>query len=189
MHDQEKMPDPGNLMDEAKKGDVAAFGKIYDLYFLKVYRYIYFRVRHKEEAEDLTHNVFLKAYEAISRFKKTDTSPLAYFFTVARNTVINFWRKKKEVLLDDPAKTFSDLADDRSDPNESAEINELVRLSRRALRTLTEDQAEIIRLKFLGELSNAEIAPITGKTEEAVRQLQFRGLKSLRRYFKEHGKT
>ena len=80
---------PKILMELAKGGDSEAFGHIYHLYLTPVYRFIYFRLRNKEEAEDLTQTVFLKVYQSIHAFQVKNQSPLAYFLTIARNTVID----------------------------------------------------------------------------------------------------
>ncbi|PIR89590.1 MAG: hypothetical protein COU07_01695 [Candidatus Harrisonbacteria bacterium CG10_big_fil_rev_8_21_14_0_10_40_38] len=173
------------LMEKAQNGDTAAFGEIYDAYFTKVFRYIYTRTKNKAEAEDLTHNVFLKVFESASRFKNIGVSPLAYFFTVARNTVINAWRKKKEYLFAEPEIAFENVVSIENLTVE-AERKETVEEIKLALENLTDDQQEIITLKFLSELSNKEISDITGKSEEAIRQLQFRGLKALKTQFKNH---
>ncbi|MEK7554686.1 MAG: sigma-70 family RNA polymerase sigma factor [Patescibacteria group bacterium] len=169
------------LVRKAKDGDGEAFGMLYEQYFTPVYRYIYFRVRRKEEAEDLTQTVFVKAFEAMPRFRDIGKDPLAFFFTVARNTVINHWRKKHDVLPDDPDATFRSVPDSGPGPERSAETNERLRLVWGAMSELTKEQREVITLRFVNELSNREIAAMLGKTEEAIRQLQARGLKSIRK--------
>lgn len=169
----------------AKEGNKEAFEQIYHLYFAPIYRYIYFRVRSKEMAEDLTQTVFLKVYQSISRFRaRQDFSPLAYFFTVARNVVIDYWRKKKEVILDQENLSWLDMErQDKtlSDVKVKIEAKDLIQ---DGLKQLNPEQQEVIILRFIDELSNKEIAALLGKTEVAVRQLQCRALKILRLYFK-----
>lgn len=176
--------DPKILMQMAKSGDTDAFGRLYELYFVPVFRYIYFRVKNKEEANDLAQTVFLKVFRSLSSFREQNKSPLAYFFTVAKNTVIDRWRTKKEVLLDDPESVFGQIPDKTSNPLELVENEETDHAVRRAIEQLTDDQQEIIVLKFINEKPNKEIAAFLGKTEEAVRQLQCRALRVLRQILK-----
>jgi len=173
--------DSRRLMRLAKGGDRAAFAEVYDRYFTPVYRYIFFRVRSRAEAEDLTQAVFLKAYEAIERFEDRGKEPLAYFFTIARNAIINFWRKKKEFLTEKPEHDFHERGG-ALDIEDDLEVKESVTIIRKGLSLLTDEQAEVISLKFISELSNKEIAEALGKSEEAVRQLQSRGLRELRKH-------
>ncbi len=175
-----KEEDPQFLMRRAQSGDREAFGLLYENHFTPVFRYIYFRVRNREEAQDLTQAVFLKAYEAMPRFRDMGRPPLAFFFTIARNTVVNHWRKKRDLPPSDPDTFFATLVSDGKDPLDQAVELESVRKVKFALRSLTEDQQEVITMRFIGEFSSREIAAILGKSEEAVRQLQCRGLKSIR---------
>lgn len=176
--------DPKILMRLAKSGDTEAFGRLYELYFAPVFRYIYFRVKNKEEANDLAQTVFLKIFRSISNFSEQNKSPLAYFFTVARNTVIDHWRTKREVLLDNSESVFEQIPDKANNPLELVEKEEISQAVRRAIKQLTDDQQEVMVLKFINEMPNKEIAALLGKTEEAVRQLQCRAIKALRQILK-----
>lgn len=178
----ENLDDPGLLMGRAKRGDAAAFGELYDMYFTPVFRYIFARVREKETASDLAQTVFLKVFQARERYMEYG-KPLAYFFTVARNAVIDHWKKKKEVSLETEEVFVAVATDD--DPHEAAERSHTAQVIMRGIGLLTQDQQEIITMKFMSDLSNKEIAAATGRTEEAVRQLQCRALAALRRHFKD----
>ena len=106
------------IVEQAQKGNKEAFSKLYELYFTPVYRYVYFRVKSQTEAEDLAQDIFLKAYSSFSKYVPTRAtspvqselhsqsrssseivaatrSPLPYFYTIARNTLIDYRRKKK----------------------------------------------------------------------------------------------
>jgi RNA polymerase sigma-70 factor (ECF subfamily) len=187
MIDDNLEKNPKLLMDSAKKGSSDAFGVLYEIYFKPVFRYIYLRLNNRTEAEDLTQIVFLKTYKSIQSFCEKGKSPLAYFFTVARNTVIDFWRKKKEIKLGNEKETLENIPS-AEDTSATALQNETTTILNEALKILTDDQQEIIILKFINELSNQEIAGILDKNEDAVRQSQCRALKTLRQYFKNHGK-
>lgn len=171
---------PKEMMRLAKEGDSDAYGQLYKLYFTPVFRYIYLRVRDKEKANDLTQTVFLKVFIALPNFKERNKSPLAYFFTVSRNTIIDYWRAKKEIKVDDFDSIVKRTADNSASPQESYEQKENKVFIHRVLQDLTDIQQEVITLKFISGLSNKEIAELLGKTKEAVRQLQCRALRSLK---------
>lgn len=176
--------DPETLMRLAKSGDAEAFGRLYELYFAPVFRYIYFRVRNKEEANDLTQKVFLKVFCSLPNFRDQNKSPLAYFFVVARNAAIDYWKAKKEISVDDSENAFGQIPDKANNPIELVEKQETSQALYRAVNQLTDDQQEVIVLKFINEMPNKEIAALLGKTEEAVRQLQCRAIKALRQILK-----
>ena len=182
MSDKNAESDARVLMELAKKGDTGAFGRLYELYFTPVYRYIYFRVRDRREAEDLIQIVFLKAYKSVSSFREIGREPLAYFFTISRNAIIDRSRKKKEIPMEEWQLGLKG-GDSGENIHGEVEKKERCREVREAIGSLTEDQQEVIVLKFINDLSNSEIARITGKTEEAIRQTQCRALKNLRKYY------
>ncbi len=176
--------DPRILMRLAKEGDKEAFGRLYELYFVPVFRYVYFRVRNKEETQDLVQTVFLKAFKAVSGFREMGKPPLAYFFAIAMNAVKDHWKKKKELALD-LDEVLNKVADDNQHLQEKIEKELNSEILQKAIARLSEEQQKVITLKFISGLSNKEIAEIISKTEEAVRQIQCRGIKALREYLKD----
>lgn len=179
-HNNQAGTDASALMAQAAAGDQAAFATVYERYFTPVYRYIYFRVRSRHEAEDIAQTVFMKAFSAIGRYQERGKEPLAYFFTIARNAVINYWRTRRTTPMSMLERLFATKASEEPEPDEVAIDAEEGAGVREALATLTEEQQEAITLRFMGERSNAEIAQLMGKSEEAVRQLHSRGLRALR---------
>lgn len=171
------------LIHKAKEGDPDAFGLLYEEYLTPIYRFIMLRVRNKADAEELSQTTFLKAWNGIHSFEDQGKPFLSWLYTVARNTVIDYWKKKKDVHIESDEPYFESLPDHVADPHAQAFSHEQGALLKEALRTLTPDQQEIIVLKFIEERTNKEISDITGKTEDAIRQLQFRALKSLRESF------
>lgn len=178
------LENPKELMLRAKNGDTDAFERLYEIYFIPVFRYIYFRVKNRENAEDLVQEVFLKVFNSISKFQEKGKSPLNFFFTVARNAVIDYWRKKKEVKFDNPQDILK-ISDRDESPWSLLQKNETVSMVNKAIKYLPNDQQEVIILKFINDLSNEEIAGLLKKNEAAVRQLQSRALKNLRKRFKD----
>lgn len=174
--------DPTKLMELAQKGDKNAFGELYELYFTPVYRYIYYKTKNSEVCNDLVQDVFTKVYASIGRYSEQRTSPLPFFLTVARNTVIDYWRKKQDVILEDSVALFQNLPDTASDTPELVSIRkEEYSTVQAALNTLQADHKRVIQLRFIDQLSTKEIASMLDKSEEAIRQIQCRALKGLRK--------
>lgn len=173
--------EPRKLIEKAREGDKEAFGKLYELYYLPVYRYIHFRIDKKEDAQDLVQIVFLKVYQSIERYQERGKEPLSYFFTVARNTVIDYLRKKRELKLYEDSNIEER---EKDNPEKISEVNEEARIVGNAIRNLNEDQKEVILLKFMAGLSNTQTAEQLNKKEDAIRQIQHRALKILKNKLK-----
>jgi RNA polymerase sigma-70 factor (ECF subfamily) len=164
-------------MEQAIKGNSDAFAKLYDSYVDRVYRFIYFRVGNEQMAEDLSSQVFLKAWEHLGRYEIRGLSFGAWLFRIARNLVIDYYRTKKDhdsleedgVVETDPALTVDGKIDAEF---EAAWL-------RSAMKHLTDDQRTVLTLKFIEGLSTAEISEVMGKRQGAVRALQLRGLQAL----------
>lgn len=174
------------LVKLAKDGNSTAFSTLYEHYVTPIFRFVYFRVRSRQDAEDLTQHIFLKAWSALPEFKHQGKSFSAWLYRIARNTTIDYWRKKKETSLDPGAAAFLNQQDESPLPDTAAENKENAELLRKTLQVLNEDQQTVLTLKFIEDLSNKEIAQITGKTEGAIRQIQSRALRVLRQHLKEH---
>jgi RNA polymerase sigma-70 factor (ECF subfamily) len=169
-----------NLIINAKRGDSEAFGRVYQEYFSPIYRFLYFRLGDKGLADDLTQNVFVKVFESLDSIVISDKSPLTYFYTVARNLLIDNYRKKKIPNISDE-EAESKLIEENNPEKEAILHHDSQRL-RSALQNISKDEADALILKFIDNYPNDEIGKIMGKSEVAVRQLQSRGLKSLRKF-------
>lgn len=177
--DRSDSADLKKIITDAKRGDEAAFTELYRRYFVPVYRYVFSHVGSRSDADDLTQDAFVKILGSFSRYVETDSPPLAYFYTVARNTVIDWHRKKKtQPLEDDLART---LRDDTVHPEERAANEEEHKGLLELISHLPEGEREAIILKYVNDLSNKEIAAMMKKSEEAVRKLQSRGMHNLRK--------
>lgn len=179
-----KFDDPKDIIRQARIGDKKAFEKLYKLYFVPVFRYTYLRVQDRHEAEDIVQEVFMKIYQSIKNYQDQGKDPLAYFFTIARNKVIDFYRKKKNVSLDENLVVFEQMKDQRNDPEELFEQNENVKALNLAIQSLNETQKEVVILKYINGFDNDQIAKILGKREDAIRQIQHRALKVLKQNLK-----
>lgn len=166
------------LVQQAVNGDQAAFTKLYDSNFDKIYRYIYLRVKNQVEAEDLTQDVFIKALGSIGSYKWRDLPFSAWLFKIAHNRVIDYVRKsskEKRASLDE-ARAVS-MEDPVGITEQNFEVYELMA----ALERLPEAQREVVTLRFIGQLSIAEVAKTLGKSEGTVKALQFNATASLRK--------
>lgn len=170
------------LIQEAKLGDKEAFGRLYQLYIDRIYRFVFFRVgQRKEIAEDLVADVFVKVWEKIDTFKEGESagrkgSFQAWVYMIARNKVIDYYRSAKQHT------SLHEAITDEREAIEDTVLNKLeIERIRQSLGLLTEDQQEVIVLKFIDDVSTREIATILGKREDAVRALQSRAIKELKR--------
>lgn len=174
------LPLPGEapLVNRAKSGDSEAFAQLYDAYVARVYRYIYFRVTDDAAAEDLSSQVFLKAWESLDRYEMGSSPFVAWLYTIARNLVIDYYRTKKESV---PLEEVHMLAHHET-PVEEVESRFDLQAMRDALQFLTDDQQQVLILKFIAGLPNENVARIMNKREGAVRALQMRALQTMAKY-------
>ena len=179
----EKTPgNPSLLMQKAGNGDKEAFGQLYELYFTPVYRYIYYKTSDKEVCNDLVQDVFIKVYSSLERYTERNSTPLPYFLTIARNTVIDYWRKKRDVILEDSESIFGNTEDMSISNPETISSQEYENgLLHGALQTLRQDHKEVITLRFIKQLSTKEIASVLNKSEDSILQIQHRALKILKK--------
>lgn len=170
-------PSETDLIQRAMSGEQNAFAMLYDAYIEQIYRFIYFRVSDAQTAEDLTSQVFLKAWDKLSSYQIRGLPFSAWLFRIARNGVIDYYRTFKETTPLEP--------DVIARPDPAADVDEKVerRLEaeevRLALQHLTEDQRQVLTLRFIEGLSTEEVAQVIGKRQGAVRALQMRGLQAL----------
>src|SRR3989338_4055126 len=164
--------------------DPEAFAKLYDIYAKRIYSFVFFKVSNREEAEDITSEVFLKAWRYINEKKKIESfSGLLY--RLARNSVIDLYRlrsKQKEPLsidtgisieIGDAGKWQKDLGDELVNKLEMQKIVS-------ALQKMKQEYREVVTLRYVDELEISEIAEITGKGHISIRVTLHRGLKKLK---------
>ena len=171
------------LVQRAIKHDHEAFAQLYDRFVDKIYKYIYYKIGSKTEAEDLTGQVFLKAWEAIGHYQWTERPFAAWLYRIAHNLIVDYFRTRRDtssldeiVSVEFPGTDIDDIV------NQHLTSDTL----RHALRHLTHDQQQVIILRFLDGYNTAEVAQIMGKQPGAVRTLQHRALAGLNGVFR-HG--
>lgn len=168
-----------DLVDLAKADEKDAFGELYERYVEKIYNYIYYRTGNHHDAEDLTARVFFRAMGHIESYTERGVPFQAWLYRIAHNLVANWHRdrgRRKVIPLDE--FIASSLKSDG--PDRQAEENEERARLLNAIRRLPEDRQQLLVLKFVEHLSNAEIGEIMDRTEGAIKSLYHRTLMTLR---------
>jgi RNA polymerase sigma-70 factor (ECF subfamily) len=162
----------------AIRRDRAAFTVLYEAYLDRVYRHVRFRVADAELAEDLTAQVFLRAWQAIDRYRPLEGRPfLAWLFTIANNLIIDHHRRaRREVSGIEPGRHIARTPD----PEEAAVRGDLQAQVRAALGRLKPEYQLIVSLRLLEDMDYEEIARIVNKKPGALRVTLFRALRALR---------
>lgn len=158
--------------------DASAFAALYDRHVVRIYRHIYYLVNDAREAEDLTAQTFLKAWEAIDRYKERGAPFVAWLLRIAHNLTISYLRAKRDhSLLED------NVVDQKMtrNPEEALEQATDENSVRAAVLRLREEQRQVIMLRFVEELDYREVAAMIGKSVPAVRVIQHRALGNLRK--------
>jgi len=166
-----------SLVDRAANGDAEAFGLLYDIHVDRIYRHIYYRTGNVENARDLTQEVFLKAWQALPRYKKTKTPFLGWLFTISRNRIIDYYRTKKDYAY---LNNEIIIADHEKGPEELAEAKYTQQQIRKAVLRLPADQQQVIIMSFIEGFEYSEIAEVLNKTEGNIRVMIHRALKKMR---------
>lgn len=172
-----------DLVRKAQRGDADAFSAIFDQQYTPVYRYCFYRLGDVKLAQDLTSEVFVRMVEKLDTYEPSGRPLLAWLYTIARNLVADDYRRNGKVthLPLDEALTSGMHAN----PVQQTEQSLLADCLRLVIEKLTEDQQQVILLKYVENQSNAQVARILGKTRGAVKSLQHRALASLRRALEE----
>ena len=159
---------------KAARADPKAFGELYMLYVEQVFRYLYSRIGNVHEAEDITAQTFLAAFESFGRFRE-DRHFASWLFTIARNKAMDHFRKRENISSMDEAANFSVENDPLSGVIQFEQMAALSRL----IQALPEEDRELLRLRFLAAMSFPEIAHFLHRNEAAVKKTMYRLLARL----------
>ncbi len=166
------------LVQQAIQRDTAAFAELYDRNVVRVYRHIYYLIGDSKETEDLTAQTFLKAWEAIGRYKERGAPFAAWLLRIAHNLTVSYLRSKRD---------HSELEDTYEDQKSGTNPEQVLVQSseeksvREAVLRLRDEQRQVIMLRFVEELDYREVAAVIGKSVPAVRVIQHRALGNLRK--------
>jgi RNA polymerase sigma-70 factor, ECF subfamily len=180
-------PEVVALVDRAKGGDAQAFADLYDRYVDQTFAYVYRRVGHRQLAEDLVGDVFLRAYRRLSTFEWQGVDLGAWIMTIARNRVHDHFKSARfrlerttEEVRDDPTPSGPD------DPERVAVARDMTRALGQALERLKDEHREVVELRFVHDLSVAETAAIMNRSVGATKALQYRALRALASEVEDH---
>lgn len=166
----------------ATQGDGEAFGVLYERYIGRIYTYIYYRTGNSDDAEDLTARVFFRAMRHIGNYHHRGLPFSAWLYRIAHNLVANWHRdnsRRKEIPLDDTL-----IIRQQSDhPEHELVINEERNRLLQVIQSLPADRQQLLILKFVEHMSNAQIGMIMGRSEGAVKSLYHRTLLNLRQEY------
>jgi RNA polymerase sigma-70 factor (ECF subfamily) len=173
--------DETRLIQLAQQGDAEAYGVLYDRHYDAVYRYCYYRVSDLTLAQDLTSDVFVRMVAKLDTYRIRGRPLLAWLYTIARNLITDLHRQNGQASHV-PLEEATTLGQDgRRDMARAVDRRLQADCLAAALRHLTEEQRQVILLRFIEDYRNGQVARILDKSEGAIKALQHRALRSLRR--------
>jgi RNA polymerase sigma-70 factor (ECF subfamily) len=171
--------DVRRLVERAQKGDRHALEELYLMHFDRIYSYLQMSVGNRHDAEDLTNQTFVKMLESIDRFQWRKVPVSAWLFRIAHNLAMDHFRSRRRWQPEE------EPPEPPGSEERSAEEEALHSIGRQSMlemiEGLSQDQQQVLTLKFVFNFSNGEVATILGKTEGAIKSLQHRALGSLQR--------
>jgi RNA polymerase sigma-70 factor (ECF subfamily) len=166
------------IIANAVRGEASAFGLLYDHYQPQIYRFVMLKTGRREEAEDLTHQVFLHALEHIKNYKDLGYPFSSWLYQIARNQVIDHYRTRRDSIpLQDAEEEALAGENPETDASDKLELQKL----RAAIARLKPEHQDVIILRFVEEIPIKNVAAAIGKSEGAVKLLQYRALKQLKK--------
>ncbi|MFC1982946.1 RNA polymerase sigma factor [Chloroflexota bacterium] len=170
------------LVQRAARGDSEAFGELYDVYLEPIYRYVYHQLKERMTAEDITEEVFVKAWKSIKSCRGREKTFKAWLYRIAHNQVVDYYRSHNR-----ETRIYAQSVVDESDPVRNVEeASESKRLFAE-ISSLPRNQKRVVILRFIEGLEHEEVSKIMGKSQGAIRVLQVRALATLRKRFLTNG--
>lgn len=171
--------EPQEVARRAAQRDSSAFAQLYDEHLNTIYRYVFYKVGDGSLAEELTAEVFSKAWERIDRFQWRNVPFQHWLMRIASNVVVDHWRSLKRTV--GPIDDLREAPSDETPPDEQVSQNLEVEALRSALMRLPDEQRDVLILRFIEGYSHQDAAAVLGKSNVAVRQIQSRALRSLQK--------
>ena len=153
------------------------FGRMYEDYFSKIYQHVFYRVLHKQDCEDLVSEIFLKVARNIFRFNPQEASFNTWIYTIARNTLIDYFRKRRNVVS---LEHCDELIWVDFDEQYASIVGEDRRMLYQALRQLDHRSRQILSLKYFAGLNNREISRLINLNESTVSTIFLRSKRKMR---------
>jgi len=166
------------FIEAAKAGDAQSFRALYDHYIDPIFRFVYLKTNNREEAEDITHEVFLSSWQSLPSYVSRGLPFSSWLYRIARNKVIDHYRTRKVTLnLESVDENLMRLVGSSEESvNRTLDIERV----KRSLGRLSPDQKDVTIMRFIEDMSHAEIAIVLGKSEGAVRLIQHRAVEALK---------
>jgi RNA polymerase sigma-70 factor (ECF subfamily) len=165
---------PGELVEKARKGDAKAFGKLYELWVDNIYRFTYLKTKYEDVAEDLTAEVFLKAWKGLKTYQpRSEVKFSTWLFAIARNCVIDYYRTTRQSLSLETLPEIVGL--------DGVDLYPEQTLVREALRELKPEYRQVLTLRYIEDVPIPRTAQIMKKKEGNIRALTSRALAALRK--------
>jgi RNA polymerase sigma-70 factor (ECF subfamily) len=168
-----------NLVKSAVGGDSSAFGLLYDRYQPMIYRFVAVKVGRREDAEDITHQVFLSAWQNVAGYRDLGHPFSSWLYHIARNQVIDHYRARKQDVSLDVLDIESIIGAAASQVDLSVKLD--LEKTIRAVRQLKADYQDVVLMRFVEDLSVRETAKAMKRSEGAVKLLQHRAIKELQK--------
>lgn len=169
------------LLLRLRKKDADAFGEMYDLYVTSIYRFIFLKVSSRQDAEDLTSEVFLKIWQYVTGGDTPINNFRALMYRMARNAVIDFYRRRAKQDLATEDAALEQVVDERQQSFfQEIDTTFDVVLLERVLRRMKDEYREVLMLRYIEDLAIREIATILEKSNGAVRVLLSRATRVAR---------
>jgi RNA polymerase sigma-70 factor, ECF subfamily len=171
------------LIRRAQALDPGALAELYDRHFDGIYRYLFTRIRHQADAEDLSEQVFLKMVDSIQRYRPRGVAFSSWLYRIAHNLLVDRYRRagREAVELTNEVRDSGP----HSDPAALAQNSELRRQLMAAIQRLTPEQQQVITMRFIDNFDVEEIARLTRRRSGAIHSMQHRALASLYRFLLE----
>jgi len=167
------------LVERGQQGDRAALEELYLIHFDRIYSYLHMTVGNRHDAEDLTTQTFMRMLESIGRFRFQTAPFSAWLFRIAHNLSMDHFRANRRWQPEE------EVPEPRGSEERSAEDEAFQSIGRQSMLalidSLSQDQQQVLTLKFVFNFPNADVAKILDKTEGAIKSLQHRALASLQK--------
>jgi RNA polymerase sigma-70 factor (ECF subfamily) len=172
----ERQFDDEQVIKQVKNGDAEAYGMLYEQYTEVIFRYVYSHLEGRLDAEDLTEEIFLRAWRALPKYDERGLPFSAFLFRIARNSLIDYYRQRKSVQSIEDIE----LQSHEPGPEEMVETYITNHNLRETIGKLREDYRNVLIFRFLSGLSPEETAQVMQRSVGAVRVLQHRALSALK---------
>tara|TARA_Y100001970_G_C14255337_1_gene874918 strand:- start:4017 stop:4568 length:552 start_codon:yes stop_codon:yes gene_type:complete len=172
-----------DFIDTFKNGNVESFNQVFKDFIDPLYQFCYFRLNSKEDAEDLVEEIFTKIFKNMCNFDDSKSSIKTWIYSIARNSLIDFIRTKKDQNLE----LTDHIEDDQININLEANLAMNAQTLKLAFQKLNESERQLVEMRFISDMSYDEISQVMGKNSGALRVSMTRTLSKLKQIFKDMG--